>query len=379
MIYIGYYDLYNSTVERLFVTSAVNKIHYLLQSFCRAYDDVEVFSMCKNIETKRSFFSSEEKNDGKARIYFPISWGGGKNKLHMFILGKWLNLCLFVYLLRNAHKNEHVYVYHATSYGKSILWAKAIKQFKLILEVEEIYSEVQKKNNKSLKNYEYSYINTADAFIFSTHALNEPLNKNRKPFVVINGTYQVEEIITEKYNDDKVHIVYAGTFDVRKGGAAAAAATAEYLDDNYVIHICGFGTEEDKNYLLKLIKEMNEKSACKIIFHGLLMGNEYLSLLQKCHIGLSTQDPNAKFNATSFPSKILSYLANGLSVVSIRIPAIEMSEIGKYITYYEEQQPELIANAIKKVKFGVDYRGVIRELSNKFDKELVDLKNQLSY
>lgn len=375
MIYIGHYDLYDSAIKRSFTTSAVNKIRYMLKSFSKAYEQVRVFSFSRNLEITRKIYSSEIKHEGKVCIYFPISWGG-KGKLHTFLTNLWLKINLFFYLLRYARKNEHVYVYHATSYGHSILWAKSIKKFKLIVEVEEIYSDIQR-GKKRLKKYEYRYFNKADAFIFSTNLLNEIINKKKKPYIVINGTYEVENIISEKFNDSKIHVVYAGTFDVRKGSATAAAAAAAFLNENYVLHICGFGTEEDKKKILELTKRSNSINACRIEFHGLLTGRDYISFLQKCHIGLSTQNPNANFNATSFPSKILSYLANGLSVVSVRIPAIETSEVGKYVTYYDEQTPQNIANAIMSADINIDYRNVISYLSDKYDKNVVDFKFKL--
>lgn len=61
---------------------------------------------------------------------------------------------------------------------------------------------------------------------------------------------------------------------------------------------------------------------------------------------MSTQDPSAAFNSTSFPSKILVYLANGLKVVSIRIPAIEQSAVVDSLVFYDKQTPEKIAEAI---------------------------------
>ena len=82
---------------------------------------------------------------------------------------------------------------------------------------------------------------------------------------------------------------------------------------------------------------------------------------------MNTHNPNAAFNATSFPSKILTYLANGLAVVSIRIPAIEQSEVGKYLFYYERQTPQEIAAAIMSVpQTHKDNRFVIENLNKSF-------------
>lgn len=373
MKYIGYYVLYNSKVKRSHITSAVNKIKYMLKSFSKAYDKVDVFSVSRNLENKYRIFSSETISEGNINLHHPLSWGG-KGKIHTHIMYKWMSICLFFYLLFKAKKGEHVYVYHSTAYGNSVLWAKALKKFKLILEVEEIYSDIQK-HNPNLRKYENSHFEAADAFILSTNLLNDIVNKNNKPYVVINGTYEVEELVSKKVNDGKTHIVYAGTFDIRKGSSVAAVSAAEYLDENYVIHICGFGKKEDEEALKELIQKNNTTNTCKIVFHGLLKGYEYISFLQSCHIGLSTQNPDGDFNATSFPSKILSYLANGLSVVSIKIPAIVQSEVGDCISYYEEQTPMAIAAAIKNASLNEDYRNVVMRLSDNFDKNVVDFKN----
>ena len=95
---------------------------------------------------------------------------------------------------------------------------------------------------------------------------------------------------------------------------------------------------------------------------------------------MSTQNPQADFNATSFPSKILSYLANGLRVVSIRIPAIEKSDIADKIYFYDKQTPYDIAKAIECVDTTDDYnsRALIQTLSDKFELELKSVLDELS-
>ena len=179
-----------------------------------------------------------------------------------------------------------------------------------------------------------------------------------------------------EFDKNKVHCVYAGTFDPRKGGATAVAA-AEYLPDNYHIHILGFGTETEVENMRGKIEKINKKSKAIVSYEGILTGEDYIKFIQSCDIGLSTQNSNASFNATSFPSKILSYMANGLRVVSVRIPAIETSKVGKYIYYYDNQNPQEIANAIMRVNINDNYdsKGFIKELDDEFKKELSEMLN----
>lgn len=118
----------------------------------------------------------------------------------------------------------------------------------------------------------------------------------------------------------------------------------------------------------RTIAEVSQRSVAKVTYDGLLSGEDYIRFIQSCQIGLSTQNPDAAFNDTSFPSKILSYLANGLHVVSIWIPAIERSKISDLISYYDKQTPQAIAAAIQSVDMTAPYdsRAEIHTLHENF-------------
>ena len=107
----------------------------------------------------------------------------------------------------------------------------------------------------------------------------------------------------------------------------------------------------------------------------MLSGEEYIKFIQSCDIGLSTQNPNAAFNETSFPSKVLSYMANGLRVVSIKIEVLKSSAVNELLYYYDINNPEAIANAIKGVDMSslYDSRERIKELDKKFREEIKNL------
>ena len=217
-----------------------------------------------------------------------------------------------------------------------------------------------------------AYFQIADAFFFSTEMLNESINKTSKPYVVNYGTYRVEEIIKSKFDDGLIHCVYAGTLDPKKGGCAASIAAAEFLPEGYHIHILGFGNDDYIKKTNDLIDEISLKTKCQITYDGLKSGKEYLSFLQSCHIGLSTQNPDASFNATSFPSKVLSYLSNGLHVVTVDVPSISNSKVGAILTYYKKQDPREIANAIRSIDINQKYnpREFLSNLANEFEREL---------
>lgn len=367
IMYIGYYNSLKNNQKRNITLSAVNKMNYIIEILDKEFE-INVLSVSESRENKSYPLTEEKLFDNSKLILLPTKKTG--NKFQRLFQRMLIRCSLIKYILKNTDKNTKVIVYHSLGYTNTIKWLKKIRNFNLILEVEEIYADVM--SNKKIRRKEIEFFKYADSFIFPIELLNKEINKNNKPYITVHGTYKVEEQRSSKFRerDGKIHIVYAGTFDPRKGGAAAAAA--EFLCENYHIHILGFGSQEDTNNMKKIILETSKKTKCTVTYDGLKSGEEYIRFIQSCDIGLSTQNPDADFNGTSFPSKILSYMSNGLRVVSINIPAIKESDIGDYMYYYEKQTPKEIARAIQKVNIDDDYnaRRIISYLDKKFTKEL---------
>lgn len=373
--YVAFYsDSFGDNENRLSTLSAKNKIDYISSSLTKNNYKVKIVSpsWTNNIS---GFYKSDVRQMSEFIYLKTFATFGCNNKFVRIFKYTFSLIQLFFYLLFNTEKDELVIVYHSVLLSLPIRLAKFFKKFKLILEVEEIYQDAQPLSINRIKD-ECDVFANADKYILSTELLSNKLNSVKKPYITINGTYQVEEDRKCKINDGKIHVVYAGTFDPRKGGALAAVASAEYLTKNYHVHIIGFGSIDDTNMLLKKIDDISKKSEATVTYDGLLSGEEYIQFLQKCDIGLSTQIPEAAYNESSFPSKILSYMANGLRVVSIRIKAIELSEVGQAIYYYDKPDPQVIANAIKSININETYdsREIIRKLDESF---VTNIKNLL--
>ena len=378
MKYFGYYADAERAKESNCTLAAVNKMSYIAGVIVSVDGKVEIISRAtrKKVSQKNEIVKLNEKQTVQYFANTPHGW-----KISRVLFRQIDRIRFIVWMLKNIKKNEKVLVYHSLGYMREIDLVHRIKKFKLILEVEEIYSDVT--GNKYTRKKEVKFLQRADAYIFPTKLLNSEINPNGKPEVIIHGTYQVEiygicKMAHKNLQNDfkqKIHCVYAGTLDPRKGGAIAAAAAAEFLPSDYHIHILGFGSEKDIQQMKDLIAKNSSNERASVTYDGVLSGKDYIHFLQSCDIGLSTQDPNAAFNGTSFPSKILSYMANGLRVVSIRIPAIETSAVGDMVFYYDEQTPEEIAKAIMDIDFNDNYdsREYIRQLSNQFEKDMKKL------
>ncbi len=369
IFYLGYYNLPDSGTN--FVLAAVNKMNYICEAVEKAGYSTEIVSASGAVE-KKFCKSKKIKLTDKTTLKL-FSSLPRLNRIVSVIDRVILKTKLFLYMVKNTNKDSIVMAYHSLGYMSLVKRLKKLKGFKLIIEAEEIYGDVIGDEKTSQK--EYDFFKIADGFIFPTELLSEKVNTKKKPEVIIYGTYHIEKEMPKLFSDGKIHCVYAGTLDPRKGGAAAVEA-ALFLNGDYHIHVLGFGNEKEKAEMLNIIDDISKKTEAKITYDGLLSGDEFTSFIQSCDIGFSTQSPDAAFNSTSFPSKILTYMVNGLRVVSIRIPAIEKSAVGKFMYYYDEQTPENIAKAIKSIDFSEEYDS--RKAIGMLDKAFIcDLKTML--
>ena len=372
MKYVAFYDTPENKAEgRSYQLSAVNKINYICTVLNRLGHHVEIISPSVTENRKGCKGKVVDLSEGVSlKLFSCMGMGSLPKRIARRILGR---VRLLWELLFSTRKGEPVLVYHSASCAATVALARRLKKFRLILEVEEIYADVT--GNEGDRKWEYRLFEAADAYLFPTNLLNEKINGSGKPYALIHGTYQTEPEHPDKlFGDGKIHCVYAGTLDPRKGSVMAAEA-ARFLPENYHIHILGFGSDEETQNMRDLTESLSKTCACGISYDGLLSGGDYIRFIQSCRIGLSPQDPDAAFNATSFPSKILSYLASGLQVVSIRIPAIAHSAVGGWLTFYDRQTPEEIAKAILSVDTcgGEDPRSVIGKLDQKFEENMAEL------
>lgn len=371
--YLGFYvDEY--TDNRYTYLSATNKMSYIIKTIDgMCIDTIVVSSAWSNI----GIVKGEYKKIGARTWLKTFLSFGAVNKLQRKVSRIASIVFSFLFLIANAKKGDCIIVYHSTLYLNMIKYLKRFLQCTFILEIEEIYADVS--GNARLRRKEMEAFAYGDAFIFPTELLNSKINRQGLPSIIVHGSYCVDPLLGEKSCDGNVHVVYAGTLDPRKGGAAAAAAAAAFLPDDYIVHILGFGSDEDKNKLIKIIQQVNAGGKEKVIYHGVLKGEEYTKFIQSCHIGLSTQNPNASFNDTSFPSKILSYMANGLQVVSVRIPAIEKSKIDNAVVFYDKQDPQEIAKAIVSAhNQKINTIDVVKKLDSEFSGDLKKLLEDIA-
>lgn len=326
--------------------AADTKIDYIIEVLNRIGYDVDHVSRAPSTIDKCILPYVEKKGNNTYRYF--ASFRRTKSPLRIF--NRWfMEFQFFWWCLFNIKRNEQVLVYHSLGYDSAFIKLKKLKNISIIGDIEEIYQDVSKQKSSHERN-EYRFINICDKYIFANTILNERLNRTDKPYAVVHGIYKVNDYRHMSYNDNKIHILYAGTYDPNKGGALASVKAAKFLDDSYHLHVTGFGSSRQEEAVVAEVEQVKPLTKCGITFHGYLNDEDFLNLMHHCSIGLCTQDPTSLLNLTSFPSKILNYMANGLVVLSGRNRAIMESAVADLVYYYDEQKPEEIAKEIIKIK-----------------------------
>lgn len=373
LYYVGYYncDLIRHE-DRVVAPPAENKMNYIISALSEAED--HVFEVVSPAETKKNRYIKGRKYPLSDRaVLKTFSSFCSDMKVIRGVGHLFTRICFLIYLLSRVGADDQVIVYHSLAYMRTITWLRKLKKCTLIIEVEELYSDVI--CDEQLRKRELKYLEIADRYIFITELLRKQVN-TEKDYLISHGTYRTNPKYSGKFDDGKKHLVYAGSFESVKGGAISAIEAAAFLDDGFVLHILGKGTKEETEAVVKRIEEVSQKTACKIIFDGYKTGNEFDAFIQSCHIGLSTQQPEGKYNASSFPSKILMYMSNGIPVVSVRIPAVDTSAVKDYVFYYDDPTPQRIAEAI--VRAPLDQMGGAAARLDELHRNMVrDLRNFL--
>lgn len=370
--YVGYYSCDAIQDEqRVVAPPAENKMNYLISALSEALG--EPFEVVSPAQTKAYQLIKGSKTEIQKHAWLKTFITLNSKHKPVRIFGHILTrLSFFLYLVMNVKKDDRVIVYHSLALRNTIRILRKWKKCDLTIEVEELYSDVTE--NEHQRQKEIAYLQIADRYIFITDLLRREINTEKKS-ILSHGTYWALPDYGFRFEDDKIHVVYAGTFCKTKGGAYTAIEAAEFLDDRYVLEILGGGSDEENAAVQDLIDEVSKKTDCEIRYVGFKSGEDFDSYIQACHIGLSTQQPGGKFNATSFPSKVLMYMSNGLRVVSVRIPAVETSLVGERVYYYDHQDAQEIAQVIRSVSFddGYDSRTHLADLHTGFLKQLKDL------
>lgn len=372
IVYLGHYcDLASSRKNS---PAAVNVMSYVIDSVNKLGYEITVVSPVQKKDGDVCCREMQRINEKTVCIYTPTLKKPARWNIPYRAMQKWRREWnLRRELARTVEDGDTLLVYHSLGLMDAVWWIRRRRNIQLILQVCELYADAESVISEQRRNKEIAYVQVADKYIFMSDMLAQILGEG-KPYAVCLGDCR-NVSLKSRVKTEKIHVVYAGTLDPVKGGCINAVQAARFLNERYHVHILGVGNEEQIDEIKRQICDISGRTSAEVTYDGILTGNAYTAFLQQCDIGLSTQNAEKEFNATSFPSKILSYLSQGLRVVSARIPVIEDSDVGEFLYYYESGSPEQIAEVIQSIDMNQPYNSaeIVRTLDREFREDLKKL------
>lgn len=240
---------------------------------------------------------------------------------------KYLNLTYHINKLVAESGKTVLLVYSLdTAYLKAAIKAKAInpdlRVCVIIPDLHEFPGDASFLYKCYLKYYEkptfYELLSKIDGFVVLTDKMVEYLNIGHKPWIRIEGLYDVQSsdplqgTITK--NDFKT-ILYTGTLEYKYGIKELLNAFALIKSDEYQLWICGGGVGAD------LVKE-RALSDNRIKYFGIVTKQRVTELQKEATILINPRNPVGEYNKYSFPSKTMEYFASGTPTLMYKIDGV---------------------------------------------------------
>jgi len=301
------------------------------------YDSVPFFNMWgyRNISRKRSL----------------------KRRIQEFLNEKESNKIIFVYSPHTPFLEAAVFAKQKDPSIHICLIVPDLPQYMNLNEKKSIIYSSLKKIDIQLFEKNSRFV---DSFVLLTEQMKEVLDVGERPYVVVEGmvnTNEIENLVAEKNERGTVlkSIVYTGTLNKKFGVVNLVKAFHAINDSNIILQICGRGDSEN------IIREYATKDK-RIQLLGQLSNEEAVNLQRNATILVNPRQNNEEFTKYSFPSKNMEYLLSGKPVIAYKLDGIP-NEYEDYFFYVEDNSLESLSTKI------VEVLNLSNEQRNEFGKQ----------
>jgi len=224
------------------------------------------------------------------------------------------------------------------------------KKVAIVCDIYEYMADVKDAREKSSKKHKIvakfmkSQYKQIDGFVFLTEAMNDVLNKKKKPYIVMEGLvdYNMKTISNEFNNKlDKDIVMYAGGLRAQYGLKNLVEGFMDYKNKNSELWIFGAG-----NYAREI--EKKAKKDKRIKYFGMVENAEILKKEALATILVNPRPANQEFTKYSFPSKNMEYMASGTPVLTTKLPGMP-KEYYDYIYLIDGNTKKDITKSLEKV------------------------------
>ena len=195
--------------------------------------------------------------------------------------------------------------------------------------------------SKKLANF---VIRHCTGYVLLTEAMNDYLNKQGKPYVILEGHADITMAdripAMEKKTSPRI-CFYAGGVSKQYGLSNLVEGFRKADIPNACLHIYGPGD---------YVEELEEIAAkdSRIFYGGMLMNTRIVEKEQEATLLVNPRPTDEEYVKYSFPSKTMEYMASGTPVLTTVLPGMP-KEYHPYVYLLEDETAEGIARKLREV------------------------------
>ena len=332
---------------KYYALSGPYKIRGIARSLMSAGHNVTIYSPGLTIANKTipAFEEKEEYPEGVLTIKY--------SKCFSYPKCSPINDWLISRTLKKEVAQYDVFLYYNISL-KAALSIGAFKHAKKVIEYEDnIFNKALVGDKNSMEGYKtklFNYLMKRTDGVMAV-SLGLQLKDTLKYSVLTPGIVNEEVInnISSRVNKleegKKVHIILTGGIHYSKGGDLLVKAMT-YIKTPCIVSV--YGNCNLDNTLKELVKQVPEHH--EFHFNGYMEHAELIKTLDRDADILinTTRSMGVGAQAAGFPFKMMEYASTGRPIVSSEIGKLD-DEYNRHITYYNGENPEVIAAAIEDV------------------------------
>ena len=327
------HDIIIDDRNSIFSQAGKNRSEYLLSTI-NTKTEVVSLGIPRN---KGRFKKRKQEVNCNLSYYYPTS-------INVFYM-KYLSIMLSIlgHLIKRINKGDLLICYNANiMYVLPIIICRAIKKFKLVYEIEELYSNttITKGLKHRIMNFTENYmLKNADSYIIVSEKMKEKISGDK--LILLNFGYESKNKGDLMFPTSTNNIiVYCGRLD-NEGGIRLFMDALNYIKTNIKVIITGSGPFAED------IKNTKFNNANVVLqFLGFVNDETLNSVLTIATVCINPMLLSHEFSDYSFPSKVLLYLSYGANVVSSKSNGI-LPLLNQFINLFVYEEDNAIALAEK--------------------------------
>lgn len=318
----------------------VQKFHRLIVEGLAKNEEIKVTAISAlpitRENTKRIFI--KENNEIREEVTYLYSPIINIPLLKNLLISIWAFIKTLVSCLSDRNTTVICDILNISVASGSLLAAKLCRT-KCVGIITDLPIFVNKKSKSISVKINNFIMNRFDKYVFMTEDMNTLVNRNNKPYIVIEGLVDINMInyindIEKKYS--KNVCIYAGGLQKIYGIKYLCEAFIKANIEEAELHIYGSGDFEGE--LIRLTRDYP-----KIKYFG-VKNNEYVVKEQlRATLLINPRPTNEEYTKYSFPSKNMEYMVSGTPILTTKLPGMP-EEYYKYIYVINDETVDGLAD-----------------------------------